>query len=126
MPGRRDAITIPGGCIAPRPQVNQITRDRKLTVVNKPRDIARRSRSYAWWATIVAEAAGVLLSASSHALSPDVRLTQLYHTGWTAREGAPTGILSIAQTHDGYLWMGNAAGLFRFDRGPLRTHRGDA
>jgi len=56
-----------------------------------------------------------LLSASALALPLDVRLTQLYHTGWTARDGAPTGIVSMVQTRDGYLWMGNAAGLFRFD-----------
>ncbi len=28
----------------------------------------------------------------------DVRLTQLYHTGWTARDGAPTGIVTMVQT----------------------------
>jgi ligand-binding sensor domain-containing protein len=56
-----------------------------------------------------------LLSASALALPLDVRLTQLYHTGWTARDGAPTEIVSMVQTRDGYLWMGNAAGLFRFD-----------
>lgn len=39
----------------------------------------------------------------------------MQHTSWTARDGAPTGILAIAQTPDGWLWIGGAAGLFRFD-----------
>jgi signal transduction histidine kinase/ligand-binding sensor domain-containing protein len=42
-------------------------------------------------------------------------LFQLQHTGWTAREGAPSPIWSLAQTMDGYLWLGTDSGLFRFD-----------
>jgi ligand-binding sensor domain-containing protein len=50
--------------------------------------------------------------------SPDSRdrtISQLQHTGWTAREGAPGSIQSLAQTTDGYMWLGTAYGLFRFD-----------
>ena len=39
----------------------------------------------------------------------------MQHTSWTAGDGAPTGITAIAQTPDGWLWIGSAAGLFRFD-----------
>ena len=42
-------------------------------------------------------------------------LFQLQHTSWTAREGAPGSINSLAQTTDGYLWLGTSSGLFRFD-----------
>jgi signal transduction histidine kinase/ligand-binding sensor domain-containing protein len=49
------------------------------------------------------------------ALSPELQVSQLYHTAWTAADGAPTGIEGLAQTSDGYLWMAAAAGLFRFD-----------
>lgn len=42
-------------------------------------------------------------------------MSQLYHTAWTAKDGAPTAIESLAQTSDGYLWIASAAGLFRFD-----------
>ncbi len=42
-------------------------------------------------------------------------LFQLQHTSWTAREGAPGSIDSLAQTADGYLWLGTSSGLFRFD-----------
>ena len=39
----------------------------------------------------------------------------MQHSSWTAAEGAPTGIKGIAQTPDGWLWIGSTAGLFRFD-----------
>ncbi|MFK3736983.1 sensor histidine kinase [Massilia sp. TN1-12] len=44
--------------------------------------------------------------------APDV---DLVHASWSAREGAPTGITGIAQTPDGWIWIGSASGLFRFD-----------
>jgi signal transduction histidine kinase/ligand-binding sensor domain-containing protein len=42
-------------------------------------------------------------------------ISQLVHTTWTARDGAPTDIIDIAQTSDGYLWLGTRSGLVRFD-----------
>jgi signal transduction histidine kinase/ligand-binding sensor domain-containing protein len=60
-------------------------------------------------------AALLLQSSGALALSPDLRLTQFYHTAWTSKDGAPTNVESLAQTSDGYLWMGAAGGLFRFD-----------
>ena len=39
----------------------------------------------------------------------------MHHTSWSAAEGAPTGVTAIAQTPDGWLWIGGSAGLFRFD-----------
>jgi len=39
----------------------------------------------------------------------------LYHTSWTARDGAPAMVLSMAQTRDGWLWLGGPTGLHRFD-----------
>src|ERR1700688_3487663 len=59
--------------------------------------------------------AALLLFAPVYALSPDLGIAQFYHTAWTVKEGAPTNIYSLAQTRDGYLWMGGPAGLFRFD-----------
>ncbi len=60
-------------------------------------------------------AAALLLAPRTFALSPDLQIRQLYHTAWTAAEGAPTGVEFLAQTSDGYLWIAAAAGLFRFD-----------
>lgn len=56
-----------------------------------------------------------LSSLSAHALSPDRALSQLRHDRWTAEDGAPAQVFSIAQTPDGLLWIGSRQGLFRFD-----------
>jgi len=50
-----------------------------------------------------------------YAIDRDRRLDQLYHTGWTYIEGAPGEVRALAQTTDGYMWLGTATGLFRFD-----------
>jgi ligand-binding sensor domain-containing protein len=42
-------------------------------------------------------------------------ITDFAHTAWGVREGAPRGIMAIAQTTDGYIWLGARDGLFRFD-----------
>ena len=58
----------------------------------------------------------VLTANSSFALDPARRLTQYAHTAWTVRDGyLPGGAISLAQTDDGYLWIGTLSGLVRFD-----------
>ncbi|HTV87168.1 MAG TPA: two-component regulator propeller domain-containing protein [Dyella sp.] len=42
-------------------------------------------------------------------------LSRYQHTAWTRENGAPTGVTSLAQTPDGYLWIGSNSGLYRFD-----------
>jgi len=42
-------------------------------------------------------------------------IQQYQHTAWGEKEGAPSPILALAQTPDGYLWLGTNNGLFRFD-----------
>jgi signal transduction histidine kinase/streptogramin lyase len=42
-------------------------------------------------------------------------LSEMYHSGLTIRDGVPSGIEAIAQTQDGYIWLGTDTGLFRFD-----------
>jgi len=42
-------------------------------------------------------------------------LSQYHHTAWTTRDGAPASIFALAQTDDGFLWLGTTGGLFRFD-----------
>ena len=50
------------------------------------------------------------------ALNPSMEASQYGHTAWTARDGFSLGaIFAIAQTPDGYLWLGAEFGLFRFD-----------
>ena len=45
----------------------------------------------------------------------DRTITQFQHTAWGAKEGAPDQIEALAQTEDGYLWIGTHNGLYRFD-----------
>jgi ligand-binding sensor domain-containing protein len=50
------------------------------------------------------------------ALDPALDVSQYAHTAWKIRDGFPKGqITSIAQTPDGYLWLGTEFGLLRFD-----------
>jgi len=50
------------------------------------------------------------------ALDPSLDVDQYAHTAWKVREGLGKGsINSIAQTPDGYLWLGTEFGLLRFD-----------
>jgi signal transduction histidine kinase/ligand-binding sensor domain-containing protein len=50
------------------------------------------------------------------ALDPSLDVSQYAHTSWKVRDGFPKGIVyAIAQTPDGYLWLGTEVGLFRFD-----------
>ncbi len=58
--------------------------------------------------------ASLILVSSGDSTSPRP-IAQLVHTRWAARDGAPTDIYSLAQTSDGYLWIGTLTGLFRFD-----------
>jgi signal transduction histidine kinase/ligand-binding sensor domain-containing protein len=54
--------------------------------------------------------------ASAFALDPSLDISQYAHTSWKVRDGFPKGaVFSIAQTPDGYLWLGTEFGLFRFD-----------
>src|ERR1044072_2054204 len=46
-------------------------------------------------------------SPDAFALNPKLDVSQYAHTSWHAREGFPRGLISsIAQTPDGYLWLG--------------------
>ncbi len=50
------------------------------------------------------------------ALDPALDISQYAHTAWKVRDGFAKGIIyAIAQTPDGYLWLGTEFGLLRFD-----------
>ena len=66
----------------------------------------------------IAIVVGVLVAGCScgFALNPSLDISQYAHTAWTVRDGFFKGaIYTIAQTPDGYLWLGTEFGLFRFD-----------
>jgi signal transduction histidine kinase/ligand-binding sensor domain-containing protein len=67
---------------------------------------------------LAAIALGVLLGGCHglFALNPSQDIGQYAHTAWTVRDGFSVGaIFAMAQTPDGYLWLGSEFGLFRFD-----------
>ncbi len=56
-----------------------------------------------------------MAATSASALDPTRTIAQLRHTRWTLGDGAPGNIRAIVQGRDGYLWLGTATGLYRFD-----------
>lgn len=79
---------------------------------------ARRCRSggrlYLRWLLVVWLVAAALMH-SAQALEPGRQLAQYHHRVFTPRDNTPTAINALAQTEDGYLWVGTATGLYRFD-----------
>ena len=69
--------------------------------------LARRFCVAACWISLVQ---------GGHAFESDKLLTEHTHTVWTHKDGLPSAfIYSIAQSQDGYLWLGTADALVRFD-----------
>jgi signal transduction histidine kinase/ligand-binding sensor domain-containing protein len=53
---------------------------------------------------------------SARALDPALHVSQYGHTSWRIQDGALPGTpTAIAQTRDGYVWIGTSLGLIRFD-----------
>ncbi|WP_051979120.1 two-component regulator propeller domain-containing protein [Edaphobacter aggregans] len=68
------------------------------------------TRALVWLAILLA------CSGCAFALDPSLDVSQYAHTAWKIRDGFTKGtIISIAQTPDGYLWLGTEFGLVRFD-----------
>ena len=64
----------------------------------------------------IAGLAAVCLAVSASALDPTRTMSQYLHDSWGPERGLPRGsITAIAQTSDGYLWIGTDKGLVRFD-----------
>lgn len=84
----------------------------RTVILRLPSTIASSALRLLKLASLVAT---LLQSPGAFALAPELRMSQLYHTSWTTQDGAPTGIESLAQTSDGYVWLAASAGLFRFD-----------
>jgi len=72
-----------------------------------------------WWLNPLRAGVGVpflLAALPVLALNPDKSLLQYNCRAWTRQNGLPAnGVKAIAQTRDGYLWLGTAQGLVRFD-----------
>ena len=57
----------------------------------------------------------LFLVAPAGALNPDRDIHQLAHRSWGEKDGYPGKTEALAQTADGFLWIGSDNGLFRFD-----------
>ena len=70
-----------------------------------------------WGVVKVSVACGVIAAAArAGALDPQKAISQYIQTVWTTDAGLPqTSIYTVAQTGDGYLWVGTESGLARFD-----------
>ena len=56
-----------------------------------------------------------LACSDAAASSIDRTIAQFAHTSWGPKSGVPAPIMALAQTTDGYLWVGSGDGLYRFD-----------
>jgi ligand-binding sensor domain-containing protein len=66
--------------------------------------------------SLCAAACWLMLTLPTVAFDFNKPVTEYTHTVWTHKDGLPSAfIYSIAQTQDGYLWLGTADGLVRFD-----------
>jgi signal transduction histidine kinase/ligand-binding sensor domain-containing protein len=70
---------------------------------------------FARYLKFAACAAVMLASQYASALNPKIRLQDLNHATWSEKDGVPGDIQSMAQTRDGWLWLGTSDGLYRFD-----------
>jgi ligand-binding sensor domain-containing protein/signal transduction histidine kinase len=81
---------------------------------NTCRDRAFEKRRFCRWTT--AALVLVCLATATHAVNPHRMISQYAWDSWGDERGFPGGsVAAIAQTNDGYLWIGTEKGLVRFD-----------
>jgi signal transduction histidine kinase/ligand-binding sensor domain-containing protein len=73
-------------------------------------NLRRRLRASIWLALLL-----FACFSRGVALDPHQSLDQLYHSVWGAKQGITGAVAALAQTTDGYLWLGTEDGLLRFD-----------
>ena len=64
---------------------------------------------------VVSMIVACFLCPSSLGQTPELANVQVGHDFWSFNQGAPPDIACLAQTNDGFLWLGGQNGLFRFD-----------
>ncbi len=58
----------------------------------------------------------LLIRTPALALDPSLQISQYSHKSWQLEDGLPqNSVTSVAQTPDGYIWLGTQEGLVRFD-----------
>ena len=93
-----------------------MNQSRSITVPLLVAALRRALRRQRRFASVLWIACWFALSCSPvFALDPQQTLAQLYHTSWNAKQGVGGNVTALAQTTDGYLWVGTTDGLLRFD-----------
>lgn len=70
----------------------------------------------AWRLAAILPALVLVSCTCAFPLDPSLDISQYAHTSWKSRDGfLRAAVYSIAQTPDGYLWLGTDSGLLRFD-----------
>ena len=96
---------------------------KSVVSAREPRALSelRRFRT-SWLKAFTALVSLGLFAVSSHPARPQDTLRdapsgsqQVMSQTWSVEQGAPETTHAIAQTADGYLWLGGSSGLFRFD-----------
>jgi signal transduction histidine kinase/ligand-binding sensor domain-containing protein len=64
------------------------------------------------WIVLAAALAGQGMACAS---GVPASIKDYVHTSWTQREGAPADVRAMAQTPDGWYWLGTSTGVYRFD-----------
>ena len=57
----------------------------------------------------------VFAAGTAHAVDGRAPIQRYKHTSWSVDDGAPVGIQALAQSSDGFLWIGAPGGVYRFD-----------
>lgn len=71
--------------------------------------------------------AATFLIQTAYAVDPSRAMSQYVRDRWSTEQGFPPGpVYAIAQTPDGYLWIGTGAGLVRFDGWEFRLIKDDS
>jgi signal transduction histidine kinase/ligand-binding sensor domain-containing protein len=84
----------------------------------------RPNKSTVSLACIAMAAVALSLCHEAGAVDPNRRLDEYAHAVWkTGNDGLYGQPLTVAQSGDGYLWVGTSAGLFRFDGVRFRVWR---
>jgi hypothetical protein len=96
------------------PQVRKISRRLEMKMC-----VGKQSCSSRWSSSTACLKVAVLLAiccAPIYLLAQDQRLSQYAHRAWLVRDGVfNDAVATVAQTTDGYIWVGTASGLYRFD-----------
>ena len=61
------------------------------------------------------EAFGIARPAGASGPDPNRPIKQMRHAMWNEASGLSGSVYALAQTTDGFLWIGTSTGLYRFD-----------